>query len=89
MSVWSNVNGTIKVSKGSSLSIRKLTQQHFNESAPSVTKEETNNYWIYSVYFEFMDDGMSAATSVDRWVAAMTEGWGASVDISADIRWHY
>lgn len=86
MSLWSNISGTINVSKSKHVSVRKLANEVFLGEdynlnlLPSVTREH-----IVELEMSFCDDGESAIKRFKKLLKAL-EDVKISYDLNLDIR---
>jgi hypothetical protein len=87
MSVWSGVEGTIKVRKDNHLSVSKVIGDVWDEvSKPSINKTEGNTYFYYSIAFNYCDDGEGAVKSFKKFLSILIS-YGCEVDLNNSVRW--
>lgn len=87
MSVWSSVEGTIKVRKDKHLSLQKAIESVWDEvSKPTINKTESDTYFYYSVSFSYCDDGQSAVDSFKGFMNVLGS-YSCEVDLNNNVRW--
>lgn len=80
MSVWSSVTGDVWVERNFHFSLKKYTQQFFDEVEITVYNGGSDNHQTFSM--SICKDGIDAFKSIEQWV----KGIPGRVDLTSQVR---
>lgn len=83
MSIWSSAKGTLYIPKTHNFSLRKYTEQFYEESTLKIdTLEPTDTEYVYAIHYSIYLDGIHAFNATEKWL----EGIAGHHDVEILIR---
>lgn len=87
MSVWTEVQGVVRLKKNSKFSFATYIEEHFMEATPKIQQTTYKDYLVVDFKFNFSDSNLAAAIDLNNFVKKIKEhDKNAWVDIYANIR---
>ena len=87
MSVWTEVQGVVRLKKNSKFSFATYIEEHFMEATPKIQQTTYKDYLVVDFKFNFSDSNLEAAKALQCFVDAIKQhDRQADVDLTATIR---